>query len=394
MPYHTPELSAQEVLQHTQDLLEEKLPLKADGYKCTTDDLFKVLVGIAATKGTVEAVCAELVGTPNPQTIRGYFNDQLRVEDLPALEAQLNAALAAEVPRHVRRQRQEVAIDYHDRPYYGKGEQAQELWVRGKAKDGTTRFYRVATAYLILNGVRVTLALHFVLPEDEAVGVVDGLLRCVQTQGIQISCLLLDKGFESIAMMAYLTRRGQAALIACPIRGTTGGTRALCQGRKSYTTTYTFKDKQGQAFTAPLLVCRVFTTARRTRRLQRQAAWLLFIELGLTLSPRYARHLYGHRFGIETSYRCEGHVRGWTTAKNPAYRFVLLALAFVLLNVWILLRWRFSQVPHRGGRRLDVHRFPLHRFVLFLQHALAAWYGCVLAITASAWPREEQISIY
>src|SRR4030095_9731772 len=328
--------------------------------------------------------CAELVGTPHPQTMRGYFNEQLRVEDLPALEVQLKTALAAEVPRHVRRQSQEVAIDYHDRPYYGKGEQAHELWVRGKAKDGTTRFYRVATAYLILNGLRVTLAIHFVLPEDEAVRVVGGLLRRVHAQGIQVSCLLLDKGFESIAMMEYLTRQGQAALIACPIRGTTGGTRALCQGHKSYATEHTFKDQHGEEFTAPVLVCRVFTTARRTGRLQRQAEWLLFIELGLTLSPRYARHLYSHRFGIETSYRCEGQVRGWTTAKNPAYRFVLLALAFVLLNVWILLRWHFSQVPRRGRRWLDGHRLPLHRFVTFLQHALEAWYGCVPAIPAPA----------
>ena len=387
MLHHTPELSAQEVLQHAQELLEEKLPLKAEGYKCTTDDLFKVLLGVAATKSTVEAVCAELVGTPDPQTIRGYFNEQLRVEELPALEPQLNAALAAEVPPHVRRQSQEIAIDYHDRPYYGKGEQAQELWVRGKAKDGTTRFYRVATAYLILNGLRVTLALHFVLPDDDTVSVVDRLLTRVHAQGIRISCLLLDKGFESIALMDYLTRQGQAALIACPIRGTTGGTRALCQGRKSYATVHTFKDKHGQEFTATVLVCRVFTTARRTGRLHRQAEWLLFLEIGLTLSPRYARHVYGRRFGIETSYRCEGQVRGWTTAKNPAYRFVLLALAFVLLNVWILLRWRFTQVPRRGGRWLDTHRFPLRRFVTFLQRALEAWYGCVQAITASALPQ-------
>jgi hypothetical protein len=388
MPYPTSELRAQEVLQHTQALLEEKLPLKADGYKCTTDDLFKVLVGVAATKSTLEAVCAELVGTPDPPTIRGYFNEPLRVEDLPELEQQLNAALAAEVPLHVECHAQEVAIDYHDRPYYGKGEQAQELWVRGKAKEGTTRFYRVATAYLILNGLRVTLAVHFVLPEDNTVSVVDGLLHRVHAHGIRVSCLLLDKGFESIAMMEYLTRQGQAALIACPIRGTTGGTRALCQGRKSYTTTSTFQDKHGQAFTASVLVCRVFTTARRTGRLQRQAEWLLFIELGLTLSPRSARQVYGHRFGIETSYRCEGQVRGWTTAKNPAYRFVLLALAFVLLNVWIHLRWRFTQVPRRGGRWLDTHRFPLRRFVLFLQHALEAWYGCVQAITAPALLQE------
>jgi hypothetical protein len=111
MLYHTPELSAQEVLQHAQDLLEEKLPLQADGYKCTTDDLFKVLLGVAATKSTLEAVCANLVGTPDPHTIRGYFNASLCVEELPALEQHRNAALAAEVPRHVRRQAQEVAID-------------------------------------------------------------------------------------------------------------------------------------------------------------------------------------------------------------------------------------------------------------------------------------------
>jgi putative transposase len=388
MQYHTPELSAQEVLRHTQTLLEQHLPLNAEGYKCTTDDLFKVLVGVAATKGTIEAVCADLVGTPDPHTIRGYFNEQLCVEELPALEQQLNAALAVEVPQRVRRHAQEVAIDYHDRPYYGKGEQAHELWVRGKAKDGTTRFYRVATAYVVLNGLRVTLALHFVLPDEDTVRMLDRLLTRVHAQGVAVSCLLLDKGFESIAVLEYLTRQGQAALIACPIRGTTGGTRALCQGRKSYATAHTFKGEHGQEFTAALLVCRVFTTTRRTGRHARHAAWLVFVQIHLALSPRYARHLYRSRFGIETSYRCEGQVRGWTTAKNPAYRFVLLALAFVLLNVWIHLRWLFTQVPQRGGRWLDTQRFPLLRFVKFLQRALEAWYGCVRAITARALPQE------
>jgi putative transposase len=388
MLYHTPELTAQEVLRHAQDLLEEKLPMKAEGYKCTTDDLFKVLLGVAATKGTLEAVCADLVGTPDPHTIRGYFNDQLRVEELPELEQQLNAALAAEVPQRVRRHAQEVAIDYHDRPYYGKGEQAHELWVRGKAKDGATRFYRVATAYLVLNGLRVTLALRFVLPGDDTVSVLDTLLTRVKTQGLQVSCLLLDKGFESVAVMEYLSQQGQAALIACSIRGATGGTRALCQGHKSYGTTHTFTGPQGVEFPASLLVCRVFTTARRTGHHGRQAAWLVFVQIHLTLSPRYARHLYRSRFGIETSYRCEGQVRGWTTAKNPAYRFVLIALAFVLLNVWIHLRWLFTQVPQRGGRWLDTPRFQLPRFVKFLQWALEAWYGCVRTIRAPALPRD------
>lgn len=76
------------------------------------------LLGVAATRGTMESVCADLVGTPDPRTIRGYLNEQLCVEELPELEQQLNAALAAEEPERVRRQAQEVVIDYHDRPYY------------------------------------------------------------------------------------------------------------------------------------------------------------------------------------------------------------------------------------------------------------------------------------
>lgn len=306
MPYDTPALTDQEVLRHAQDLVEDALSVHAEGTRCTTDDLCKVLLGVAANQGTIESLCADLVGTPAPQTIRGYLNEQLCVEDLPELERQLNAALVTEVPRRARRHAQEVAIDYHDRLYYGKGEQKDELWVRGKAKNGTTRFYRVATAYLVLNGLRVTLALHFVLPEDETVDVLTTLLQRVKAQGIRLSCLFMDKGFDGIAVMEYLTRQGYPALIACTIRGTTGGTRALCRGRNSYATFHTFKGEHGKEFTAAVLVCRVFTTARRTGRMPRRADWLVFIEIHLALSPRFARQLYRSRFGVETSYRCSG----------------------------------------------------------------------------------------
>jgi putative transposase len=141
------------------------------------------------------------------------------------------------------------------------------------------------------------------------------------------------------------------------------------------------------AFTALVSVCRVFTTARRTGRWPRRAQWLLFIQIHLALSPRYARQLYRQRFGVETSYRCSGQVRGWTTAKNPAYRFVLIALAFVLLNVWGHLRWIFTQVPRRGGRWLETTRFQLSRFTAFIRRALETLYGCAQIVIAPAVPR-------
>lgn len=386
MTDYTFDLTDQEVLQHAQGRLQAHLPLHAEGYVCSTDDLLAVLVAVAVNQGTIESVCADLVGSPDPQTIRGYLKEPLTVAQLPELERGLNAALAAEMPRHVRRQAREVAIDCHDRPYYGTTPQETGLWVRGKAKDGTTRFYRVATAYVVLNGLRLTLAIHFVQAHQETVSIVDSLLRAVTKQGIRVACLYLDKGFDGIAVMAYLIRRRQPALIACTIRGRTGGTRALCRGQRSYLTRYTFTGEHGSEVTTLLAVCRVFTTAKRTQRLKRRAEWLLFIQIHLYLTPAQARKRYRRRFGIETSYRCTGQVRGWTTAPNPAYRFLLIALAFVLLNVWLHLRWIFTQVPRRGPRRLDTPRFPLTRFARFLRRAVERLYGCVQTITAPALP--------
>jgi hypothetical protein len=387
MTDHTPKLTDHDVLHHTRARLREHLPLQADGYVCTTDDLLQVLLGVAVNRQTIEAICADLVGTPDPETIRRYLNAQLRVEELPALEQHLNAALAAAIPAHVWAHARDVAIDFHDRPYYGKTAQADGLWVRGEAQDGTTRFYRVATAYLMLHRVRLTLALRFVLPEDDTVAVLDHLLGRLATLNLRANRLFLDKGFAGTAVLVYLSQRRQPALIACPIRGKTGGTRALCQGQSSYRTSYTFKDGSAEAFTAELAVCRTVTSSKRTQRRDRRATWLIFILIHLELPPQRVRRLYRRRFGVESSSRCAGQVRGWTTARNAAYRFVLMALSFILLNEWLLLRWCFTQVPRRGGRWLATRHFALSRFVTFLRRALEHHYGVVHEIVAFAMPR-------
>lgn len=369
------------------EVLKANLPLEAEGYVCTTDDLYNVLLGVAANRGTLEAVCTDWLKIADPETVRGYLNDQLCVEGLPNLQRQLNAGLTAQTLKRIYRAPQDVAIDFHDRPYYGKQPQSTGLWVRGQAKAGTTRFYRIATAYVLLNGLRVTLAIRFVLPEDDTLTVLQELLKYLQLRAIRIACLFLDKGFNGIAIMRYLTQRHQPALIACPIRGKHGGTRALCTGPKSYRTTYTFESAEQGAFTAELAVCRAFTTARRTKRLKRRLEWLIYILIHIDLTPRQARRLYRRHFGIESSYRCAGQVRGWTTSPNAAYRFVLIALSFILLNVWLYLRWLFTQVPRRGRRWLDTKRFQLMRFAKFMRRALEQHYGAVSEIVAVATPR-------
>lgn len=387
MSHDTLKLSDQKVLDEARDLLQDYLPLEAEGYVCTTENLYDALLGVASNRGTLQSVCTDWLGIADPETVRGYLNDQLCVEDLPELERQLNAALAAQTPRRVYRAPQNVAIDFHDRPYYGKQPQSTGLWVRSRAKDGTTHFYRIATAYVMWHDLRQTLAIRFVLPQDDTLTVLQDLLKRLYWRAICVAGLFLDKGFGGIAILEYLTRRNQPALIACTIRGKQGGTRALCAGNKSYRTAYTFESAEAGTFTAHLAVCRTFTTAKRTHRLKRRAEWLIFILIHLDLPPRQARHLYRRRFGIESSYRCAGKMRGWTTSPNAAYRFVLIALSFILLNLWLRLRWLFTQMPRRGGRWLNTKRFQLFRFAKFLLRALEQHYGSVRELSATVAPR-------
>ena len=387
MNHATLTLTDTEVLNTAQTGMARHIPLNAAGYDCSTDDLYKVLLGASVQQSTIEAACTELVGTPGSNTIRNYLNEQLTVEDLPQLETQLNQALLTQLPPRLKRKPRVIALDMHDRPYYGKTTQEAGLWVRGRAKAGTTHFYRIATAYVVLKGLRFTLAIRFVLPEDTTVQVVETLCGHVVALGIPRKYLLLDRGFAGIDVQTYLDTQDLPAIIACPIRGKTGGTRALCHGRKSYRTQHTFASQGGKKHrTAELAICRTFTTAKRTKRLKRRAVWQVFILIHLEMIPQQVCQVYKYRFGIETSYRCANQVRGWTTSPNPALRFLLMALAIYLLNVWVWLRWCFTQIPRRGRRKLDHHTFQLTRFAHFIVHALEDHYGIIRQITAVAAP--------
>lgn len=382
MDHDTRILTDQMVLDHTRAVLHTHLTLQAEGSQCTTADLIDFLVGITAQASSLEAVGSECATGPQPDTVRGYLNDQLEWDTWPARQQQINAALASQLPARVRTQPAEVAIDLHDRPYYGKLTQAEGHWVRGKARAGTTRFYRVATAYVLQPHGRATLALRVVQAGDRQAAIVGDLLDQIKTLEITVKCLYLDRGFDSIGVQQLITERGLKAIIACTVRGKTGGTRSLCVGRRSYRTRHNFHGDDHTRWEGELVVCRVYTTKRRTGRAARKAGWLLFILIGLDLNPRQARRAYKRRFGIESSYRCANQVRGWTTSANVAYRFLLIGLSFVLTNVWVHLRWLYAQVSRRGRRRLCLAYFSLRRCARFIVQALDRQRGVLTQLAA------------
>jgi len=94
-------LTESKVLDYACASLQGHLPLSAEGYKCSTEELLHALLGVAAQGSTLESVCADL-HIAHPETMRGYLNEQLTPEILPVLERALNAALVAGVTRRVR----------------------------------------------------------------------------------------------------------------------------------------------------------------------------------------------------------------------------------------------------------------------------------------------------
>lgn len=375
-------LSSKSVLELARTRIGEFLPLQAAGYACTTEALLDVLVAVSVGKETIEQVAADLNLKVGAETIRGYFNEQLGVEKLSEINEAVNLTLQKSLDFELKKQKLEVAIDFHDQPYYGKSEQSEGLWVGAKAKQGTTKVYRVATCYVIKNGHRLTLAIKFVLPEESIKEVLEYLLKQLKRLELEVGCLYLDRGFGSIEVAKYLQRVKQRAIVASPIRGKTGGLNALCVGKKSYRTRHVFKSLKHGAQEVEMAMFKGFTTTTKKGVKKRKAKWLAYmlIECEENLNAKTVKKRYRKRFGIESSYRCAKKVRGWTSGANPVYRFLLIGLSFCLTNLWQELQRKWTRKAQTGRAVWNWQKFCLKRFINFVRKAIEQVYGMVSEI--------------
>ena len=201
-------------------------------------------------------------------------------------------------------------------------------------------------------------------------------------QALEIACkrLDLDKGFCSIPILRYqLAQPELPVILAVPVRGKKGGTRALCPGWSSYRTEYTFHSQLQGELTVPVAVVRTF--AKRRHGGPPKAQWLVYALLhGPELAVRKVRKLYRRRFGIESSYRMMEKARARTTSHNAALRFLFMGLALLLLNVWVALHWIYLRIRGRGPRRVARQYFRQDRMLRFLSRAVEAIYSAVALV--------------
>jgi hypothetical protein len=369
-----PALTDEGTLASAIDCLTTNLPIDMSG-GYTVRDLFEILVRTASRGESIEQTVRALDGTPSSNGIRYHLE---KLDDMKSLEQQLNAALQSRIPPKLRNRSHRLAIDLHLIPYYGKPTDIEANYVyRSQAKAGTTRFFAYATVYAICRNKRVTLAIHAVPCTETLVATLTYLLAIIHPLRMSIKLLCLDRGFYSVPIIRWLKALNFPFLMPAVIRGKTGGTRALLIGRKSYALTYTINSPKYGSINCQM---RVVCGYHKGFKGQHGIRYLVYVVHRVKIALNQLHHYYRQRFGIETSYRLKNHCRIRTTTKNPVLRLLFVALAFVLVNLWVYLLWHFISRSRQGGQLVYHALFPLSIMLQFLSTAVERRFPVVTAI--------------
>lgn len=344
------------------------LGLELTGTRISEEDMLYVLGYAALQHNSLEHACLELKRAPSGNRLREVLHASL--PEALSLQRRLNTILRRQLPRGLlsTRRRYALALDITLIPYHGQAQHDPAEVVIAGAKSGTKHFHAYATAAIVHDRKRYTLALRFVRQHERMVQIVRALLDRVKRLQIKVRRVYLDKEFYAVAVFRTLDRRGLSYIVPMPARGKGGGVRALGQGPHSYRTRYTMHDKQQRPYTVTAVLVRRY---RRGKQGRHGSAWLAFAvgRLSERCTPLAVCYLYRQRFGIESSYRQLHQLRARTCSRSPVLRLLLVGLALILVNLYV--SWRQGAQPPQtrgaGAKRLTL---TLPRFALRLARAI------------------------
>lgn len=364
----------------TRQRLQQHLRLSDFSALCTASVLWNILLAAAARLSSVFATCLRLEQAPSGETVRKALLSTL--PEQAELERRLNRALAADLPRSLRRRRQRLAADLTLIPYHGQPWHDRSEIYRSQAKSGTSHFHAYATLFLIARGQRFTLALTGVARGEALAEVLKRLLRQGARVGVRPALLLLDRGFYSVGVIRYLQAARVPFVMPVVCRGRKAnhpagpsGTNVFRYWNRSGWGEYTLTEASGRTATVSICVkCRNYRG--QWQRHGRQS--LVYAYWGITpASCDWIRETYRQRFAIETSYRQLQQARIQTTTRNPLVRLLYIGVALLLRNVWVWLHYAVLSSPRRGGRRLNLERLRFKTLLTWLLHAVEIIYGTV-----------------
>ncbi len=191
---------------------------------------------------------------------------------------------------------------------------------------------------MIKRNKRITLAMTYVRGTDTLVEILERLLNRLGALKIRCRSLLLDKEFYTVAVIRYLKKKVSSFIIPVVHRGRSGGSRKLLVGNKSYKTTYTMTSQTEGEETFDVWVVVKYAKGKYGHGGREYFAYAVY-------QPKCELHFlyeeYRLRFGIESTYRLMNRIRARTNSRRPIYRLLLVGIAFVLQNIWVMVKWTY-----------------------------------------------------
>jgi Transposase DDE domain len=365
-------------------VLQGHLKLGDHGRKCRANLLITLLFYAAARITSLSDACKALRNAPSDETARLALIATL--PDFAELQRRLNAALAGNLPRALRRRPQRLAGDLVLIPYHGQPKHDPDEIYRSQAKSGTSHFHAYATLYVIHKGFRFTVALTPVSQGEHLEAVLKRLLHQAAAVGIRCRLLLLDRGFYSVGVIRYLQAARYPFLMPVICRGRKlddprgpSGTNVFLTWKSSGLGTYTLHDARKRPAQVEICVkCRYYRGHWHRHGKQH----LIYAFWGL-VPPSYdwVRETYRQRFGIETTYRQLHQARIRTSTRDPALRLLYVGIALILRNVWVWLHQMVLARPRHGSREIRLDRLRFRRMLLWLTHVVEATLGVRDSVT-------------
>jgi hypothetical protein len=332
----------------------------------------------AARITSVFDACQRLAAAPSDQALRDALRATLPPID--ELERRLNAGLAADLPKALRKRRHPLAMDLTLIPYHGEPYLDPVEIYRGEPKSGTSHFHAYATAYVVRHGRRFTVAMTRVLCGEPVKEVVQRLLQQASRSGVKPRYLLLDRGFYNVSVVRYLQAARYPFLMCVARRGrkprdperSHSVWRFFAWKRNGFSE-HRWRDSAGRL--ATVKVCVVYGKFGRRGQPHRLKA-LVYAYWGFhPPSCDWVRETYRTRFAIETTYRQMNQARIRTCTRDPLLRLLFVGLALILRNVWVWLHLACLAVTRYGRVELCLERLRFRRILVWLQHYAETLFG-------------------
>jgi DDE family transposase len=368
-------VSASQVHQWALQWLGDSQLLKDHGPLCTATVVWSVLLRAAARLISVFAACRDLSEAPSQHAVFDALLDGLP-RTLKVLEKRLNLALlGAPIGRGLRRHAWQVAIDWHLVPYYGEPHKRKNELYTSKPKQGTTRFHAYATACIVQYGERYTLALTWVRRGESTVAVLRRLLARLRELGVRIRCLLLDRAFYGLPVIAWLQAERLPFLMPVMYRGRKPKKRRARSGlhaiKRQKAGWYKHTLRRGEQ-SATIGVCVSYRSYRHHKTKKRRSQKLLFAAWRLRGTPTEIRERYRRRFGIESSYRQLRQARIVTCTRDPHLRLVFIAVALTLRNLWVWIHATLLAGGHGDAKTLRLARLRFKQLLDWIAQTVVA----------------------